>query len=275
MEVDPVEVDRLLVKELNQLSFNDRERVMEEVHGVSAINSITDNEEALICMQNELDKHYYSEVGVSATHGNSIEPQTLTTKSFSPTTDEQIADNTESSNIRNASFSHHNRNSLSNSSRSFSSSSVLYGAYREARSKNSLLLSDTLFQRAFLVTEDFDPKRAALRLMKYLEFIRELYETSDVLFRPIFIEDLHMKAKEQLVMGCYQMLPDRDSSGRRIFVYLRDIANKISGKLQSQVYMYFAQKLVDDSDGVVCVTFLHNSTLFFRQRRQRHHFPKK
>lgn len=197
MAVNPDEIDRLLVDELNQLSVNDRERVMEEVHGVFDFNTGSGDhalEEALTQMQHELDLHYYStdihDCGTCVTG-----PVTV------------------SDTERNIQFPFS----------TFKSSSIVCDAYREARSKNSSLLSDIYFLRGLLVAEDFNPKHAAHRLILYLERMKELYGTSDVLYRPIFIDDLDIKAREQLVMGSYQILPDRDSSGRRIFVYLRDI----------------------------------------------------
>ena len=203
MSVNPDEIDRLLVNELNQLSVNDRERVMEEVHGVFDSNTVSGDhalEEVLAQMQHELDIHYYStdvhDCGTCATGGPTIG--------------------------RDA-----ERNIQSNFS-TFKSSSIVCDAYREARLKNSSLISDINFLRGMLVAENFNPKYAAHRLILYLQQMKELYGTPDVLFRPIFIDDLDIKAREQLVMGSYQILPDRDSSGRRIFVYLRDICPTVS-----------------------------------------------
>ena len=196
MAVNPEDIDRLLVDELNELSVNEREQVMDEVHGVSDPITSTGNqvlEESLSRMQYELDRHYYS-VG---------DPHDCVDGFFT----------------RNQS----KKRGLHSSSFAFCRSSVVCGAYCEARSKNSSLLTDIELLRDVLVTENYNPEQAALRLMLYLQRMRELYETSDVLFRPIFIKDLHIKAREQLAMGSYQILPDRDSSGRRIFVYLRDI----------------------------------------------------
>ncbi len=196
MAVNPDEIDRLLVDELNQLSVNDRDRVMEEVHGVFDFNTGTGDralQEALDEMQNELDRHYYSNGAHACAQG-----------SITIGSDKELRLGFPSSGS--------SRLNVCDAS-----------AYCEARSSNSSFVSDVKLLRGLLVAENFNPKQAAHRLILYLQRMKELYGTSDVLFRPIFIDDLHVRAREQLVMGSYQILPDRDSSGRRIFVYLRDI----------------------------------------------------
>jgi hypothetical protein len=226
MVVDTTEVEKLIVDELNELSLDERERVTDEIHGVSASKTGTDDkdiEEALSKMRIELDRYFFS---------IDFHNVDFAGRKSSLATHEESTDNIDSLftksrgglKKRSLSSSFRSRDSsLSSSSHSSSMSTNQYDAYREARSKNSSLISDKMFLRGFLVAESLNPKRAALRMMKYLEFIRDLYHTSDVLFRPIFTDDLDVEAKEQLEMGSYQMLPDRDSSGRRIFVYLRDI----------------------------------------------------
>lgn len=195
--VDPGEIDRMLVDELNELTFNEREQVLEEVHGVSSADNRKGHlfvENALKRMQEELDRHFY--------------------KACSP---HNCNEETMSKNSGN------NRHVYFNPFSFVARQEIICTAYREARLKNSSLITDPLFMRGHLLAENFDPKAAATRMIIYLERMKELYETSAVLFRPIFIDDMHIKAREQLVMGSYQILPDRDSSGRRVFCYLRDI----------------------------------------------------
>lgn len=226
-EVDPAEVDRMLAEELNGLSLDDRERVMEEVHGIFDRSTIQHDglEDALRAMGNELDDYYFGSGSTAA----------------------KITDDSDN-------------NAFDDTS---TSSPIKYSAYLEARAKNSSLVVDRNFRLAFLLSAGNNPKEAALKLMKYLDFIRDLYETSDVLFRPVFLEDLNSSAKQQLVMGSYQILPDRDSSGRRIFCYLRDVSFKLASyREMQQLYIYFHQRIMEDEKGMVAVVFLHNSTMF-------------
>mmetsp|Transcript_10956 Transcript_10956/g.25949 ORF Transcript_10956/g.25949 Transcript_10956/m.25949 type:complete len:550 (-) Transcript_10956:287-1936(-) len=233
-DVNPEEVDRMLANELNQLSLYDRELVMEEVHGINRASERQQGalEGALVAMQEELDKHYFGNESSASIN------QSMPTSGMEKIEgDTQVAD-------------------------SGSSSSLTFRAYRIARSKNSRLLSDYLFRRAFLIAESNDPKKAAIALMKYLDLIHDLFETSDVLFRPIFLDDLHPEAKQELVMGSYQILPDRDSSGRRVFCYLRDASSPKEWTPRKQLYLYFRQRLYEEETGMVAVVFLHNSTVF-------------
>ncbi len=202
--VNPHEIDQMLVDELNELTFNEREQLLEEVHGVALADKGEDGlfvENALKQMQEELDKHFYNKC--------------------------------DSHNCCDEIVSKRGPNNRRKYSSPFSfvpNQAIICSAYREARFKNSSLITDPLFMRGFLLSESFDPKAAAFRMMIYLERMKELYGTSAVLFRPIFINDMHIKAREQLVMGSYQMLPDRDSSGRRVFCYLRDIPATVSNE---------------------------------------------
>ena len=192
--VDPDEIDRLLADELNELTVNEREQVLEEVHGVSSsTKNVPLQEKALKQMQEELDRHFYSACDSHSCSDHFIAKRAM-----------------------------NNRHVHSNPF-PLTPKTIVCNAYREARLKNSSLITDPLFMRGHLLAENFDPEAAAIRMMLYLEHMKELYETSAVLFRPIIIDDLHMIAREQLVMGSYQILQDRDSSGRRVFCYLRDI----------------------------------------------------
>ena len=158
VNIDPMEVDKLLVSELNQLSMLHRERANEEIHGIvdSSITDTTNNhnndvtkkqeeeEQALLNLQKELDTIY-----------------DVDTHSRSTTT-------------------------------------LLYPAYYYARSHGSGLITDRGFCLSFLAQEGYShPQRAALRLLRYLEHIQRIYQTNQVLFRPIRLSDLEQKGEEE------------------------------------------------------------------------------
>jgi hypothetical protein len=192
--LDPLVVNKLLSNELNQLSLDRREQVLEEIHGVKpggdvslqpdggANNSFTRQEEeeiALSQFQEELDRYYFSETTYS------------------------LADNNNSSTSRN----------------------YKYPAYRYARENGSELINDRDFQLTFFGRGEGGScaKQGARRMLNYLEFVRQIYDVDDVLFRPICLSDLNEESKEFMNdVAPLQILPVRDPSGRRVFVHLRD-----------------------------------------------------
>lgn len=79
------------------------------------------------------------------------------------------------------------------------------------------------FQLAFLRCEYFNTKKAAIRLVKYLELAYELYG-EEALRRPLRIDDFKSKEeKEVLNAGHQQLLPFRDRSGRRVLALHGDL----------------------------------------------------
>ncbi len=199
---DPQAVNKLLSHELNQLSQRDREQISEEIHGVkpgvvvpqqsstsTSMQLSREEQEQIIFreFQDELDRYYFSE---------------------SPPLEETDL------------FGNNHRHSTS--------VEYKYPAYRYARENGSELIHDRDFQLSFFGQGEAGscPKKAANRMMNYLEFVRKVYHTDDVLFRPITLSDLDQAigAKDLMYeIAPLQILPLRDPSGRRVFVHLRDL----------------------------------------------------
>ena len=74
------------------------------------------------------------------------------------------------------------------------------------------------FRLKFLRAEDFDPQKAAIRLMKYLNLVLKLFGAF-ALTRPIKLTDFKRNEIKVLQAGWMQALPFRDRSGRRVFVW--------------------------------------------------------
>ena len=193
--VDPLQVNKMLSNELNQLSLDRREQVLEEIHGVKSCGRVSlqsssddlltsqQQQIALEKFQEELDKYYFSDT------------TELASDPFA---------------------SDHSCNTNQN---------CRYPAYRYARENGSELINDRDFWLTFFGRgEGGDcPKKGARRMLNYLELIRQIYDTDDVLFRPICLSDLDETTKEFMYEKApLQILPIRDPSGRRIFVQLRD-----------------------------------------------------
>lgn len=80
------------------------------------------------------------------------------------------------------------------------------------------------FRLKFLRCELFDAKKAAARLVTFLDLIWYLFGKEEVLLRPLKITDLDKKEMAILKIGNFQLLPYRDRSGRRVFTLVLDLS---------------------------------------------------
>jgi hypothetical protein len=151
MEVKETDVDALLAKELNQMSFQERESVYEEIHGVEKEVDETDEfiGTSLEALENEL---------------------------------QSIADKP---------------------------------AYDQAEKVDRGYVHSRKFRLMFLRSEYFHIQKTAIRLVKCMEGIRD-YFGDGVLGRPLNMSDLEKDDLAYLKTGDYQILSERDSTGRII-----------------------------------------------------------
>ena len=210
--VDPIAVNKLLNNELNQLSLDRREQLLEEIHGINngggALqfgNGNNDQQQqqeeednALRQFQEALDSYYTSETATPTSNNNN----------------------------NNNNINHNNSNHNYNYDYDYNYKyNYKYPAYRYAREHGSELIYDRDFRLTFFSRDGGCPKEAATRMLNYLEFIREIYDTTDILFRPICLSDLSEQQGAKATMyeeGPLQILPVRDASGRRVCAHLRD-----------------------------------------------------
>lgn len=73
------------------------------------------------------------------------------------------------------------------------------------------------FRLRFLRCELFDIRKAAQRMLKFLDIAKELFGEY-ALRRPIRLSDFSKEELRYMKKGRYQVLPNRDRSGRRVFV---------------------------------------------------------
>eukprot|EP00536_Pseudo-nitzschia_multiseries_P008764 jgi/Psemu1/199014/e_gw1.229.4.1 len=97
-----------------------------------------------------------------------------------------------------------------------------YVAYVEAtRGAYNQYVHDMQIRLRFLRCELFVVKKAAVRMMKYLDLTHELFGPV-ALTRPIQLCDLGKLEMEMLRMGDAQPMPFRDRSGRRLVVAMNN-----------------------------------------------------
>ncbi len=157
--------------EQNKLSYNDRNLINEEIHGV-ACNA---KEESPEMLQYSLSKL-------------SSELENLILEDW--------------------------RNNATTSTSALSASFLLCRRdYGEGTYVNT-----ASFRLRFLRAENFDVRKAAIRLMKFLNLVLELFGAY-ALHRPIKVTDFKRNELKALQSGWIQVLPFRDRSGRRLFIW--------------------------------------------------------
>ena len=163
------QMDDLLSKELLQLSFQDRNAIQDEIHGVQTLAP----EETPDMIKAALDNL-------------SIE--------ISMISDSQKVAYNRSQEISSSSTS---------STATSTSSSTSY-------------INSPDFRLRFLRCDLFNAKKAALRIVNFVDLILEIFGDF-ALHRPIQMTDFNRDELQVFRIGLQQLLPYRDRSGRRIF----------------------------------------------------------
>jgi hypothetical protein len=88
------------------------------------------------------------------------------------------------------------------------------------------------FRLRFLRAELFDAKKAAVRMVNFLELVMEIFEgREELLQRPLKLSDLKKHELAILHAGNFQLLPFRDRSGRRIFTAVMNLGIAVDFRL--------------------------------------------
>lgn len=198
------QLDNLIAQDFNRLSFQDRNAINEEMHGVFSLSP----EET-------------PQMVVDAIHRLSQEIEEIEHK---PAYDRSQQWNSTSSAV----------------GIDFTQSIYNYNSETIRAGTHSTYVNTVDFRLRFLRTELFDAKRAAMRLVKFLDMVMELYDDRDELLRrPIGITDLKSKnEKDLLKSGNFQLLPFRDRSGRRVIAMVPDMGNVLCIRLRVKVFLY-------------------------------------
>jgi hypothetical protein len=92
-------------------------------------------------------------------------------------------------------------------------------AYDESQMHTYTYVNSRAFRIKMLRGDLFDEKAAAIRIVKFLEFMKDYYGP-EILIRPPRLSDLGEEEMELLKAGGMQMLPCRDRSGRKMFIII-------------------------------------------------------
>lgn len=182
---DPRSVDSLMAKEFLSLSFQDRNAINEEMHGVSCPMPKETTElieESLTKLEQEI--------------------------SLIPAEEKER----------------------------FVLSQERYGS-RDSSKKEGSYVNDTDFRMRFLRIELFDAKKAARKLIKFLDVAVDLFGEY-ALQRPIRLSDFPEDELQVIRMGNLQLLPFRDRSGRRIITGVEGLAIQFDASLRIKILYY-------------------------------------
>lgn len=230
-DVAPNDFDRLLLKELQELSSTDRNKVQEEIHGVFSFAIDEDDEKisnGLMKLEEEI-RSIRREVSISA-DGLSSAGYTYEESIWSFLgVDED-----------------HLLSSLTNEKR------LLYS-----------YIFDDSFRLRFLRADLFDARKAAHRYLRCLECLLKYYG-SVALQRPLMYQDLGKECQDAIKLGFVQILPSRDRAGRLVVV-CQAAPKEISLSTIIKLFIYVFQVVSEDIEtqkrGVIFILSTDEDTL--------------
>jgi hypothetical protein len=110
-------------------------------------------------------------------------------------------------------------------------------AYEQAERASKQYVTDRRFRLMFLRSEHFDPQKAAIRLVKFMEEKKKLFGAK-TLTRPLFLSDLSKDDMVCLKSGALQALPARDSAGRAMLGNFRNLIPRSYKEVDNMVRMH-------------------------------------
>lgn len=209
--LNPNEVDHLLRDEMMQLSVRDRNKIFEEIHGVRCMapdETPKFLERALLEIDSELAK-------IPIANKKAFLAATASRKN-----------NSNQNNVCN------NKNHDKNERK--------HGDCCGVCSVN--FVDSAEFRLRFLRCELFDAKKAAQRLVNYLELITTMMpfkRGSELLKRPITLADFDEVEQSILRKGHLQLLPFRDRSGRRVLAGVASLGIRFDPLQWYKILLYF------------------------------------
>ena len=182
---DPSAFDNLLAEEMNNLSFRDRNDLQEEIHGVRCL---------AIEETPELVKKALSQLAYEI--------------------DKRTPDSQKTAYL----ISQQQTKEIPEQQR------ILQELHALEPLPQHTYVNDDEFRLRFLRCELFDIKKSAARMLCFLDLVLELFGEY-ALRRPIRLSDFSKEEMQQWRKGRYQLMPNRDRSGRRCSVLFPEDPN--------------------------------------------------
>eukprot|EP00980_Cylindrotheca_fusiformis_P012838 scaffold3169_cov107-Cylindrotheca_fusiformis.AAC.8 len=126
-------------------------------------------------------------------------------------------------------------------------------AYEQAKLQSHNFVSNREFRLAFLRSTSFNPKMAASHLVNYFTHKLEVFGTENLAKR-ITLDDLDEATRRVLELGSMQVLPNRDSIGRAVFVSTPSFIEPAMAAyddpipMMAKAYWYLISTLMEDEE---------------------------
>jgi len=280
---EPNAIDKILADELNSLSFDDREALSEEMHGVRSLAPEESPEmirNALSDLRKEIDDRLGSELSLlppstslEKVWNNNINDN-KTSRSSKSSGNNTVNRREYLSGILHASMASSSSSSSSSSSEeddityplavpsnasahlsppiTTSDPSVGFETCMNGNNNNTdpsryaYVLSDG-FRIKFLRAELFDVKKAAGRYLKCVDFLVDYFGLV-ALERPLYLKDFDKEDMKLLKEGRCQLMPSRDRFGRRIICFLGAFGKGYTHRNRFKVCMYNVFQAASDDE---------------------------
>jgi hypothetical protein len=119
-------------------------------------------------------------------------------------------------------------------------------AYVLAQEQNYDYVSSVKIRLKFLRTDNFNPRLAAQRLIKFFAMKLHLFGPEH-LTRDIRLDDLSNDEKKSVESGLVQLLPLRDRAGRAVICWMADVPGSVITRVSPYFIVHFvclcAQKI--------------------------------
>jgi len=141
--------------------------------------------------------------------------------------------------------------------------SACKAAYLESQKFPTTYVNGSDFRLRFLRCELFDAPKAAMRMMKFLGVVSDLFGTV-VLQRPITFMDFSKDEEKLYRKGYIQVLPYRDRAGRVICAWVGDFGLSVGLRQRAKLSIYMFYAVSDDVEsqrkGLVIVGWVGSNT---------------
>lgn len=155
----------------------------------------------------------------------------------------------------------------------------LKGSYLRACEMNSTYVQSVPFRLKFLRAELFDAEKAALRYVRNLNYLHDKF--GDVaLMRQLYLSDLSSEEMRFFKQGYIQILPFRDTVGRRIVMHLGSSGgDKFSLETMERVAIYMNFSILSDDEtsqrmGAISVSLLNEDAIINTQSIESKYFTR-